>query len=332
MTYRLVQFVDAGGARAVAAKEDDAPYRVVQGVSSTYALAQEAIAAGASLAAIIGNKGLGEEVDVAAALAEGRVLAPLDHADPAHAYVTGTGLTHLGSAAGRDAMHKKLEAAVETLTDSMKMFQKGVVGGKPPKGQVGAQPEWFYKGDGSIIAGPEKPLTSPHFALDGGEEPEIVGLYVIGPDGGPCRLGYALGNEFSDHVTEKENYLYLAHSKLRECSFGPELLVGELPSDVRGSARIRRGNETVWEKPFISGEDNMCHSLDNLEGHHFKYGLFRRPGDVHVHYFGTATASFADGISTQEGDVFEIEASIFTLPLRNPLTVAKDDMVSVRAL
>jgi hypothetical protein len=332
MTLRLVQFVDTAGQRAVAAKQDDAPYRVVQGATTTYALAKEAIAAQKGLADIIEAKGLGEDVDVAAALAEGRVLAPLDHEDPAHAYVTGTGLTHLGSAAGRDAMHKKLEAAVETLTDSMKMFQKGVQGGKPAEGQVGAQPEWFYKGDGSIIANPEQPLVSPHFALDGGEEPEIVGLYVIGGKGSPYRLGYALGNEFSDHVTEKENYLYLAHSKLRQCSFGPELLVGELPADVRGSARIRRGNETVWEKPFISGEDNMCHSLRNLEGHHFKYSLFRRPGDVHIHYFGTATASFADGVRTEDGDVFEIEAGAFTLPLRNPLKVAADDTVAVKTL
>ena len=160
----------------------------------------------------------------------------------------------------------------------------------------------------------------------------MAGIYIIASDGTPFRIGFAVSNEFSDHVTERINYLYLAHSKLRQCSFGPELLVGELPSDVRGSARIRRGNETVWEKPFISGEDNMCHSLRNLEGHHFKYGLFRRPGDVHIHYFGTATASFADGVRTEPGDVFEIEAGAFTLPLRNPLKVAADDTVAVKAL
>ena len=27
----------------------------------------------------------------------------------------------------------------------------GLEGGKPAAGQVGAQPEWFYKGDGSIL-------------------------------------------------------------------------------------------------------------------------------------------------------------------------------------
>ena len=64
----------------------------------------------------------------------------------------------------------------------------------------------------------------------------------------------------------------------------------------------------------------MSHSVANLERHHFKYGLFRRPGDVHVHFFGTATLSFSEGFRTLEGDVFEVEAAPFALPLRNPLT------------
>jgi hypothetical protein len=181
---------------------------------------------------------------------------------------------------------------------------------------------------------PGAPLPSPDFALDGGEEPEIVGIYVIGDDGTPFRIGFSLGNEFSDHVTERQNYLYLAHSKLRSCALGPEILLGELPADVRGASRIRRGNEIVWEKPFLSGEAHMCHSIRNLEHHHFKYDLFRRPGDVHVHFFGTATLSFSDGVAAQAGDVFEIEAAPFLLPLRNPLSVAPATSapVSVKAL
>ena len=146
------------------------------------------------------------------------------------------------------------------------------------------------------------------------------------------RLGFALGNEFSDHVTERQNYLYLAHSKLRPSSFGPELLVGDLPADVRGASRIRRGKEIVWEKPFVSGEHNMSHSIANLEAHHFKYALFRQPGDVHVHFFGTATLSFADGFRAEKGDVFEIEAEPFGLPLRNRLTMAKAEKVKLRVL
>ena len=331
MSLRLIQIVTPEGERRVLAAQADGSAHVISGVSSTYELARKAIAAGKSLSDQVAALGTGEAVDVAVALAEGRVLAPIDHPDAAHLHVTGTGLTHLGSAEGRDKMHKAA-AAAETQTDSMRMFLMGVKGGKPEAGTVGAQPEWFYKGNGSTLVGPGAELQSPAFAEDGGEEPEMAGIYVIGDDGAPYRIGYALANEFSDHVTEKQNYLWLAHSKLRPASLGVEILTGDLPRDVRGTSRIWRGNEIIWEKPFISGEDNMSHSLDNLEHHHFKYDLFRQPGDVHVHCFGTATASFADGIQTKDGDVFEIIAEPYVYGLRNPLKTNAQQTVAVKAL
>ncbi|MES1199043.1 MAG: AraD1 family protein [Pseudomonadota bacterium] len=328
MSLRLLQIRDVHGERAVAALGDDSVARRVEGFSGTYALARAAIEAKQTLAAFTSER-LGERIDVHAAEAEGRLLAPIDHPDPAHVYITGTGLTHLGSAEGRDKMHAVDPA---TMTDSMKMFRMGLEGGKPERG-AGVQPEWFYKGDGSILAAPGEPLQSPAFALDGGEEPEIAGAYVIGADGTPWRLGFALANEFSDHVTERQNYLYLAHSKLRACALGAELLTGALPNDIRGISRIKRGNAIVWEKPFLSGEAHMCHAIANLEHHHFKYALFRRPGDVHIHFFGTATLSFSDGVRAEPGDVFEIEAAPFLLPLRNALAPAPEEpMAEVKAL
>jgi hypothetical protein len=332
MTLRLVQLIANDKTRALAVLGEDRSARLVMGIATTYDLAQRAIKAGSSLQAEVDKAGLGDAVDIHAALAQGRVLAPLDHPhDPAHLVVSGTGLTHLGSAEGRDKMHRSLEAEAN-LTDSMKMFKLGLETGKPKAGAEGSQPEWFYKGDGGIIAAPGAPLISPSFAQDGGEEPEMVGLYVIGPDGTPFRLGFAMGNEFSDHVTERFNYLWLAHSKLRACAFGPELRVGDLPASVKGRSRIRRGNELVFDKEFLSGEDNMSHSLANLEAHHFKYALFRRPGDVHVHYFGTATLSFSEGVKTQVGDVFELEADAFLLPLQNPLASAAPDNIVLKTL
>ena len=230
-------------------------------------------------------------------------------------------------------MHKKTsEAAEETLTDSMKMFRMGLENGKPKAGEKGVQPEWFYKGNGTQAVAPGSALTSPSFALDGGEEPEMAGIYVIAADGSPFRIGFAVSNEFSDHVTERINYLYLAHSKLRQASFGPEIRVGAAPDDIRGFSRIVRGGKALWEKPFVSGEANMSHTFANLEYHHFKYGLFRTPGDIHVHMFGTATLSFGDGIRTEEGDVFEIGADGFGLPLRNPLAIAKEEEIEIRQL
>ena len=135
--------------------------------------------------------------------------------------------------------------------------------------------------DGAVVieVAPGAALEAPGFAEDGGEEPEIAGLYLIGPDGTPHRIGWSLGNEFSDHVTERVNYLWLAHSKLRVASFGPEILVGPLPEDLRGYSRILRKDKVIWEKPFLSGEANMSHSFANLEHHHFKYPIFRQPGE-----------------------------------------------------
>ncbi|MDN5567668.1 MAG: GguC protein [Paracoccus sp. (in: a-proteobacteria)] len=312
----LSQLTLTDGTRAVAARTAQGAH-LVPGVTTTRDLALAALQAGRDLKAEIAARGTGSPVDLVAALDQGRLRLPLDHPDPAHLHLTGTGLTHLGSAATRDAMHQN--ALAENLTDSMKMFRMGLDDGKPDPGRIGAQPEWFYKGNGHCATAPGAALKSPGFALDAGEEPEIAGLYLIAPDGRPLRLGFALANEFSDHVTERGNYLWLAHSKLRPASFGPEMLVGDLPAHVQGTSRLIRDGRTLWEKPFLSGEANMSHSLSNLEHHHFKYDLFRQPGDVHVHFFGTATLSFADGITTRDGDIFQIESSDFGLPLRNPL-------------
>ncbi|MGE4248102.1 MAG: AraD1 family protein [Parvibaculaceae bacterium] len=329
----LLSQVKYKGGTGVVAREAGGPGRIVKSVMSVYDLALAAAETGASLADKVKKHGLGEEIDLERAYAAGDVLAPITHRSAANLHLTGTGLTHLGSAATRDAMHKNLkDKDKETLTDSMKIFRMGLEGGKPKPGEIGVQPEWFYKGNGATATAPGAPLLSPAFALDGGEEPEVAGIYVIAKNGTPFRVGFALSNEFSDHVTERINYLYLAHSKLRPASFGPEIRVGAPPADIRGTSRIRRHGKVIWEKPFLSGEANMSHTFANLEHHHFKYDLFRQPGDVHVHMFGTATLSFADGIKPEDGDEFEIDCAEFGLPLRNPLRIAKDAGVKVQVL
>jgi hypothetical protein len=333
----LIQFVDEYKTRRVGEVLNSEEVRVLNGVNNVRDLALDAISQNIGLADLVAATS-GTTTSYVALVNNARLLPPLDHPDPAHCLVTGTGLTHLGSAATRDNMHLEEDGANVAddtpQTDSMRMFQMGLKDGKPATGDTGVQPEWFYKGNGTMVVEPEADLPSPAFALDGGEEPEIAGLYVIAPDGTPCRVGYALGNEFSDHITERQNYLYLAHSKLRHCSYGPELMIGALPDDVQGMSRIRRDNSILWEKPFLSGEANMSHSIANLEHHHFKYDLFCQPGDVHVHFFGTATLSFADEITPQDGDVFEIVVPEFGRPLRNRLNTSKKDaaLQSVRML
>src|SRR5215475_9353967 len=328
---RLIQYTTDKGVRGVA-RIDGNRAIAVAGAASTIALAQQAIAARRTLDEAVKAAGDGEALDYPALLSQGRVLSPVDHPDAAHCLVTGTGLTHLGSADTRDKMHKKVTLDVEALSDSMKMFRMGLEGGKPQLPGPGVQPEWFYKGDGGSIVRPGADLPLPEYALDGGEEPEIAGLYLVDSAGKPWRLGFALGNEFSDHVMERQNYLYLAHSKLRACAIGPELRTGPLPDKVEGESRLVRKGSVIWHKPFLSGEGNMSHTIANLEYHHFKYRLFRRPGDLHVHFFGTATLSVADGIKTAPGDAFEIEAKAFGRALVSPLARAEPAAATVKML
>ena len=157
---------------------------------------------------------------------------------------------------------------------------------------------------------------------------------MIAADGQPHRIGMACGNEFSDHVFEKTNYLNLAASKLRNCALGPELVVDPGFESVSVEVKIERTGNLLWRKTFRSGENEMCHSLANIEHHHFKYDAHRRPGDVHIHFFGTDCLSFSDGIRMQNGDVMQVSIEGFGRPLRNPLRVAgtKAQLISVKAL
>jgi len=316
---RLLQYVDNQLTR-VARAENDGTVTPLSRFETMYALARRAIERRCPLAQVVSGEKFDAPLSYAELKRDGRILPPLTHPDPAHCLVTGTGLTHLGSAAARDSMHQKLQASAE-LSDSMKMFKWGVEGGKPRDNQPGMQPEWFYKGNGGNVVACGQPLRSPDFAEDHGEEPELVGCYVIDDEGRPCRLGFAIGNEFSDHVTERRNYLLLAHSKLRQCGVGPMLNTGEIPAHLEGHSRIRRNGQVLWQKPFLTGEGNMSHSYANLEYHHFKYQQHRVPGDVHLHFFGTATLSFVDNIKVEPGDEFEIDLPALGAPLTNPLAV-----------
>ena len=329
---RLVQFTNRRGERRVGAVGANGELRLTTREHTVYDLAQAAISSGISLDEVVSGQ-LGDECeDYDAIVAEGRILPPLDHPEPARFLITGTGLTHLGSADARDRMHDLAHGPETEMTDSMKIFRMGLDGGKPAEGEIGVQPEWFFKGVGTCVVPPEAPLPLPSFALAGGEEAEIVGLYLIGPDGTPWRLGFAIGNEFSDQVTEAQNYLYLAHSKLRACSFGPEMLVGTLPQNVEGRIQILRDGASIWQGEFLSGEANMSHSIQNLEHYHFRYEMFRRPGDLHAYFFGAAILSCANGVTTVAGDVFEIDVPVFGRPLRNALISSEPVTVKVRQL
>ena len=325
---RLVQ-LKAGGVRRVAMVEEP-KLRLLRDFDSVYRLAQAAIAGGGNMTRVAEEHLSDESLDyeqVYGGGSEWKLLAPIDHPqEPARCLVSGTGLTHLGSARDRASMHTVKE---QELTDSMKMFRWGLEGGRPGAGEIGIAPEWFHKGYGSMVHAHGEPLLIPPYAEDGGEEAEIAVAYVIGPEGQPYRVGMAQGNEFSDHRFEKKNYLNLAGSKLRTCSIGPELVVHPDFGSVPGTVSILRGGKPFWSQPIASGEREMSHSLGNLEHHHFKFALHRRPGDVHIHFLGAHSLSFGQGIEVKDGDVMKISFNGFGRALCNPVQVAKEKDVLI---
>ena len=318
---RLVQ-IKNGIVRRVALVEEP-QLRVLDGCNSVYELAQAAIKQQVKLVDIARKRFTGECLhydSIYNGTSEWRLLPPIDQPDePARCMISGTGLTHLGSARDRQSMH-----AVDRndMTDSMKMFHWGKDGGRPAPGEIGTAPEWFYKGTGTMLRGHGQPLDIPGYAEDGGEEAELAGIYVIAPSGLPYRIGMAGGNEFSDHRFEKRNYLNLAGSKLRTCALGPELVVDPDFSSISARVKIERQGNVIWSGGFRTGEAEMCHSLRNLEHHHFKFEAHRRPGDVHIHFFGTDCLSFGAGIQLEHGDVMEVGFEGFGRALRNPVQVA----------
>jgi hypothetical protein len=320
---RLVQ-LENGATRRVALVEEPR-LRLLADVPSVYQLARRALDSATPLTELVRGAVTDEVLDyerIYNSESSWVLLPPIDHPEPSRCFVSGTGLTHLGSAKNRDAMHEGGEAV---LTDSMKMFRLGVEGGRPAPGAVGIAPEWFFKGPGTILRAHCEPLEVPSHAEEGGEEAEIAGVYIIDADGRPCRIGMAVGNEFADHRFEKRNYLNLAASKIRNCSLGPEIAIDPKFQSVPGEVSIERDGRIFWSKDIRTGEAEMCHSLANIEHHHFKFETHRRPGDVHVHYFGAHSLSFGDGLELANGDVMCVRFDGFGRPLRNPLRIVPRD-------
>ena len=75
----------------------------------------------------------------------------------------------------------------------------------------------------------------------------------------------------------------------------------------------------------VPGEKNMCHSLANLEQHHFNYQAHRCPGNLHIHFFGADAFRFGEGVRLEDGDRVEIEASALGKSLRNSIRIAREE-------
>jgi len=317
---RLVQLIHREEGRKLALVEEP-NLRIISGFKSAHALASQAINYEGDIAALI-MQNLSDITlkynPIYSGKSDWNLLPSFDHpSDPLAVMLSGTGLTHKASAENRQKMHNAQESS--ELTDSMKMYLKGVEGGRPGAGKIGAQPEWFYKGNGAVLKGHNEPLEIPSYGEDGGEEPEIAGVYINDTDGKPWRIGFTTANEFSDHIMERRNYLYLAPSKIRNCAIGPELVINSEFNAISGRVAILRDNKVVWEKDIKTGEQHMAHSLENLEYHHFKYSNHRIPGQIHIHFYGADAFSFGDQIRLQEKDIMQISWEDMGRPLINSL-------------
>jgi len=332
---RLVQLFHPEHGRRVAVVKEPHLFLLHENLKSVYSLALEAINKREQIGEMINSNLSTVSLDYTA-IYEGSsswvILPSFDHPEnPFACLVSGTGLTHKSSALNRQMMH---QAKQEQLTDSMKMYQWGLEGGKPAEGNIGIQPEWFYKGNGSVIRAHGQTLATPSYAEDGGEEPEIAGIYIVDKDGVPWRIGFSNGNEFSDHVMERKNYLYLAPSKLRQCAIGPELVIGLDFQSLEGTVRIIRNGQEIWSQKINSGQSNMAHSLANLEHHHFKYESHRIPFQAHIHYFGADAFSFGNQVEIQDGDKSEISWQHLGRPLVNTIAHAsgENQLINVNEL
>lgn len=324
-TTRIVQLYHAIEGRRVALVEEPM-LRLLKDVASVYELALDAIHVQKNLITVINGRLSETTIDYNAVYngeSEWKLLPSFDHPDnPLFCLVSGTGLTHKNSALNRQMMHVSAE---NKPTDSMQIYQWGVEAGSPEKGKIGVQPEWFYKGNGSILKAHLETLHIPPYANDGGEEPEIAGIYIIDKTGAPFRIGFSTGNEFSDHIMEKKNYLYLAPSKLRECAIGPELVVDSAFSSFTGVVSILRKNQVFWSADINTGENNMSHNLANLEYHHFKYASHRIPYQAHIHFFGADAFSFGNQVTLEENDTMSVYWKGMGRALLNPLSISDEE-------
>lgn len=120
---RLMQ-IKKGSARRVGLIK--AHERLPDGNSSIYGLAQIAIDTQEKLSTVTRQRRQSDILDyelIYTGRSEWRVLPAIDHPQ-----VSGTGLTHIGSARGRQSRHA---TATEDLKDRMNMFRWGVEGRRP---------------------------------------------------------------------------------------------------------------------------------------------------------------------------------------------------------
>jgi len=241
-----------------------------------------------------------------------QIQIPVAPTDLSHCHVSGVGLTHSSSVL--------IGSKSNNLTDVERVHLAGLEQGKPNKMQLGARPAWFYKGNGNLLRPTGEILDIPLLAKGVGEEAELVAIYIIDKNRVPRRVGFSLGNEFSDHLLEKENLYYLPQAKMLNCSVGAEIFPGELPNNMKGKIEIlNKEEELTWGVDIETGWSKLIHSLENIENYAFQNAIFCMPGDVHYLFLGSDKLSFSDGVVLNDGDQIKIYGNLFSFPLVNKI-------------
>ena len=241
----------------------------------------------------------------------------------------GTDASRQREGAPGDAPRRVNRAAEEAITDSMRMFQWGVEGGRPQKARSASRPS------GSTRAmAPSSALPSSHWRFrltpkTAAKKPRSPASTIIDRDGTPCRIGMVNGNEFSDHKFEKRNYLNLAGSKLRPCSLGPELVFEAEFDNVPGEVRIERAGSALWRKPDRKRRTEHVPQPCQPGASPLQVCGPSPARHVHVHFFGADALSFGDGVALRDGDMAEVSFEGFGRPLRNPI---HEDAKSIEAV
>ena len=116
----------------------------------------------------------------------------------------------------------------------------------------------------------------------------------------------------------ENNYLPPCRIEAAHCALGPELAA--IPISVRtGRAAIERAGASLGAR--LRQASAKCVTVSRTSRPSFQVRRASRPGDVHGHYYGAHSLSFADEMLLAEGDVMAIQFGGFGRALRNPVKI-----------
>ena len=225
----------------------------------------------------------------ALALADVRVLAPIEHQE-----VWAAGVTYLRSKKARMDESEFSATAYDRVYDA-------------------ERPELFFKSLPEKVVGPGEPIGIRRDACWSVPEPELA--LVLNSRGGI--VGYTIGNDMSSRDIEGENLLYLPQAKIYQgsCALGPWIEIGTTEDAAREwkiRLEIRREGQVLF-----SGETSVAQIKRGFN--QLAEFLFRSQVFAHGAVLLTGTGVVPpDTFTLQEQDEVQIEITGIGV-LKNPV-------------